>query len=79
MQVSESMQVSDTCWAGESMQVSDTTGVKGMGSHDGHGLNEMEVSFRSLQKYLPWFNKVHVLVNGVDVSKPSAVAAHVCM
>lgn len=52
------------CWAGESMQVNDTRGIYGMGAHDGHGLNEMEVSFRSLQKYLPWFNKVHVLVNG---------------
>jgi len=53
------MQVDDSKHAGESMQERAS-----MSTHDGWGLNEFQVSFRSLLKYAPWFNKVYVLVNG---------------
>jgi len=70
------------CWAGESMQVDDSAHAGesmqeralDMSIHAGWGFNEFQVSFRSLLKYAPWFNKVYVLVNGP--AHPPAWAAN---
>jgi hypothetical protein len=56
------------CWAGEDMQhdytEGDTTYDLDKQHHTGEGLNEIQVSIRSVQLYAPWVNKIYMLVNG---------------
>jgi len=54
------------CWAGETKR-GPTNEVGGGSAEDhniGYSFNEMQYSIRSLQVFVPWFNKVYLLVNG---------------
>lgn len=47
--------------------------MRGPDHNEGWGYNEMQISLRSLQVFVPWFNKAYLLVNGP--AKPPVWAA----